>query len=200
MTKPTWITDRRPTKSDGDNDGDVIMQRRAGQEYGTWIHWSHVGAGIPWHHCSSWKPPVTLPGINGQWIDGASVLPTQDHADVDGEVQVHDAEGWTGTRSWDMVGKGNVWRPYPSKDSRPLVRARAEGTLPGLKGEWISGSDALPTREHGDDDGEVMVMASKSSTSPWARGWSSYGYEKWQRVIRTDAWQPFSHKDNRPQR
>jgi len=48
-----WITNRLPTRADGDEDGDVRLRR--GQGFGL-VHWSHLGPGAPWQHTSSWKP------------------------------------------------------------------------------------------------------------------------------------------------
>ena len=193
MTNPTWITDRRPTEADGDRDGYVCMERRPGhRDNPSMVHWSHVGAGIPWRHTVYWKPPVPvvkLPGINGQWIDGGSVLPTREHADRVGDVQVRDAHGRCSARTWSAVGKGDTWRPYSSKDTRPVELARAEGTLPGFRGDWILGAAALPTREYADQDGDVEVPSSFSGT-----------YRRWDLVGCGDAWKPRAHLDNRPQR
>jgi len=48
-----WITDRLPTKADGDRDGVVRMRHRVGFAL---VHWSHIGSGAPWQHTSYWKP------------------------------------------------------------------------------------------------------------------------------------------------
>ena len=53
-----WITDRLPTGADGDGDGDVRM--KSGPIGDNWyhIHWSYVGAGVPWQHTGRWYPPA----------------------------------------------------------------------------------------------------------------------------------------------
>jgi len=48
-----WITDRLPTKADGDRDGVVRLRHRVGFAL---VHWSHIGSGAPWQHTSHWKP------------------------------------------------------------------------------------------------------------------------------------------------
>jgi len=54
-----WITDRLPTKADGDMDGDVRMSSRPTCSIGhnfVLVHWSYVGPSAPWQHTSYWKP------------------------------------------------------------------------------------------------------------------------------------------------
>jgi hypothetical protein len=53
-----WIKDRRPTAVDGDRDGDVQIRRAPGSELLRFIHWSYVGAGVPWQHTMYYKPPA----------------------------------------------------------------------------------------------------------------------------------------------
>jgi hypothetical protein len=51
-----WETDRLPTAVDGDRDGDVQIRRAPGLI--RFVHWSYVGAGVPWQHTIYWKPPA----------------------------------------------------------------------------------------------------------------------------------------------
>lgn len=57
-----WITNRLPTKEDGDGRGEVRMNPRPGSRPGSIgynfvvVHWSYVGPGAPWQHTSSWNP------------------------------------------------------------------------------------------------------------------------------------------------
>jgi hypothetical protein len=53
-----WIRDRRPTAADGDADGDVRMKDGPGHRGDVFVHWSYVGAGVPWQHTSCWQPPA----------------------------------------------------------------------------------------------------------------------------------------------
>ena len=61
-----WITDRKPTKEDGDRHGQVRMLR---QELGAegikktscCLHWTCVEAGRFWIHCMNWNPPKQTP-------------------------------------------------------------------------------------------------------------------------------------------
>jgi hypothetical protein len=53
-----WIRDRRPTAADGDRDGDVRMLRGPSHRGYALIHWSYVGAGVPWQHTGLWQPPA----------------------------------------------------------------------------------------------------------------------------------------------
>ena len=53
-----WITDRQPTEADGDSDADVSCKRHPDQQGSHFIHWSHIGAGVPWKHTSYWQPPA----------------------------------------------------------------------------------------------------------------------------------------------
>ena len=59
-----WITDRRPTEADGDKDMDVRVRYGPDSEDYSYLHWSHVGAGVPWKHCGdphAWKPAAESP-------------------------------------------------------------------------------------------------------------------------------------------
>jgi len=56
-----WITDRPPTEADGDEGGDVRMKRAPGADENHFIHWSYVGAGVPWKHTPWWQPAPTEP-------------------------------------------------------------------------------------------------------------------------------------------
>jgi hypothetical protein len=53
-----WIVDRLPTEADGDPDGDVRMKRAPSGDRFHLIHWSYVGAGVPWQHTMCWQPPA----------------------------------------------------------------------------------------------------------------------------------------------
>jgi hypothetical protein len=54
----TWITDRLPTEADGDMDGDVQIRRAPGTDLFRFLHWSYVGAGVPWQRTVFWQPPA----------------------------------------------------------------------------------------------------------------------------------------------
>ena len=56
--KQEWIRDRRPTAADGDMDGDVRMKSGPGGDSFHFIHWSYVGAGVPWQRTGWWEPPT----------------------------------------------------------------------------------------------------------------------------------------------
>lgn len=57
-----WITDRRPTEADGDEDGDVFVRAAPGVDDGWCHHWSYVGERTPWTHTGIWwKPAVPAP-------------------------------------------------------------------------------------------------------------------------------------------
>lgn len=56
-----WITDRTPTKEDGDHLGQVIQQ--VSSKTGTtldlcFISWAYVKEGQSWIHSLNWKPPT----------------------------------------------------------------------------------------------------------------------------------------------
>ena len=61
-----WITDRRPTEADGDEDGNVVLrlvarvQWRPGSRFSQHVDWRHIGKGVPWKHTDIWQPP-TIP-------------------------------------------------------------------------------------------------------------------------------------------
>lgn len=54
-----WITDRQPTEADGDAHGYVVVPRGPDLRDQLLQHWSYVGPGVPWHHCSGWQPPAS---------------------------------------------------------------------------------------------------------------------------------------------
>lgn len=59
-----WITDRQPTKEDGDVDGEVLMQRYPNWrsllvDTSVYAGVAYVGPGVPWKHTSIWRTPVT---------------------------------------------------------------------------------------------------------------------------------------------
>lgn len=58
-----WITDRLPTKADGDEDGDVKIctSPRLSMEDWSYEKWYHVTLEWPWRHCSTWVPPEPEP-------------------------------------------------------------------------------------------------------------------------------------------
>ena len=57
MTTNDWITDRRPTEADGDEDGDVLARYHPNDDDHCYLHWSFAGEATPWKHCADWQPP-----------------------------------------------------------------------------------------------------------------------------------------------
>ena len=55
-----WILSRRPTEADGDAHGYVVVPRGPDLRDQLLQHWSYVGPGVPWHHCSGWQPPASV--------------------------------------------------------------------------------------------------------------------------------------------
>jgi hypothetical protein len=51
-----WITTRRPTEADGDDDGYVVVLNHPKLAGGGYFHWSIVPAGMAWEHVSTWTP------------------------------------------------------------------------------------------------------------------------------------------------
>ena len=58
MATNDWITTRRPTEADGDEDGDVLARYHPDDDDHCYLHWSYVGEVTPWKHCASWQPPT----------------------------------------------------------------------------------------------------------------------------------------------
>lgn len=79
MTETTWITDRRPTESDADSDGDVKLHDPVIDS--VFVHWKYVAEGAPWAHAPDWTPPASQPGfeVGQRWKrrDGEIVTVTQ---------------------------------------------------------------------------------------------------------------------------
>lgn len=61
-----WITDRRPSEKDTHGDGYVRMCLSPGSEDWSLVHWSYVGAGIPWKHTPHWEPKPAL-AVGQRW-------------------------------------------------------------------------------------------------------------------------------------
>jgi hypothetical protein len=60
-----------------------------------------------------------LPGLNGQWIQGATFLPRSEHADLSNEVEVF-CKGEFYDLHYTCVDKDYLWRPISEFDSRPF--------------------------------------------------------------------------------
>lgn len=57
-----WITDRQPSPEDADSDGMVCVRKNPSSEKDYWyLHWSYVGAGVPWRHSEYWWRPPSKP-------------------------------------------------------------------------------------------------------------------------------------------
>jgi hypothetical protein len=56
MSNAEWITDRPPTKADGDHIGSVHVKLHPRGISSCLIYWSHVAAGAPWQHTNHWQP------------------------------------------------------------------------------------------------------------------------------------------------
>ena len=195
MPDTHWITDRPPTEADGDEWSEVcVSSQPCGLGPLARIHWSYIKPGIPWRRSDTWQapPPRVLPGINGQWIDAASVLPTQADGDEDGEVALKTDKGNGLARDWCQIRPCDVWRPFTSADKRPLVLASLEEPqprkLPGKKGSWISGREVLPTKAEAGGDGLVVILTGHGSSE--ARHYSA--------ITSKHTWRPPLHFDTRP--
>ena len=51
-----WITDRLPTKADGNSEGDVLVREPTGKRTDLRLHWHNVMPGWPWRHSEDWSP------------------------------------------------------------------------------------------------------------------------------------------------
>jgi uncharacterized coiled-coil protein SlyX len=78
-----WIRDRRPTAADGERNGDVRMKSGPSGDRFHLIHWSHVGAGVPWQHTCLWFPPAEPAPTEADRIDALE----QRVAEVDQTVE-----------------------------------------------------------------------------------------------------------------
>jgi hypothetical protein len=52
-----WITDRLPTKADGDDDEHVRLATLDRSDYQI-ANWRCIHPGVPWKHTSDWEPPA----------------------------------------------------------------------------------------------------------------------------------------------
>jgi hypothetical protein len=58
MSNAEWITDRPPTRADGDHIGSVHVKMHPRGGSFCRIYWSYVAVGAPWQHTSHWQPPA----------------------------------------------------------------------------------------------------------------------------------------------
>ena len=64
-----WITNRQPSPEDADSDGDVRIRYSPGSWLSKHVHWSYVGAGVPWRPPSkpAPEPPAAAPEPQPAW-------------------------------------------------------------------------------------------------------------------------------------
>ena len=55
-----WITDRQPTRADGNENGLVLVHHVGLKSSKVFAHWSDLG-GAEWRHTSDWTPPTPEP-------------------------------------------------------------------------------------------------------------------------------------------
>jgi hypothetical protein len=111
--------------------------------------------------------------------------PTAEDGDSDGDVCMEPRPGSRHNPPcvhWSYVGPGVPWRR--------TVFWTAPANLPGVNGQWIKGTDALPSRCHADSDGEVQVLV--AGDLQWIQ-WRTVGS-----VTRSAIWRPAPQKDTRP--
>lgn len=109
MTDLAWITDRLPTKADGDCDGDVLVRTRPGHgsDRPAYCHWTLVRRGLSWRHADSWRPPASRLDfkVGQRWRrrDGEIVTVTQ-ITSSDGGCYADDSAG----TSWGYWSDGTA--------------------------------------------------------------------------------------------
>lgn len=113
MGEIDWITDRRPTEADGDEDGDVFVRTRPLRESRAYVHWSLVSAGTPWKPRSpvpepQHEPPSTTPrkfvAISSCWAEDTH------HADAVAD---------DGT-AWHFCSDERMWAQYTPLPAREV--------------------------------------------------------------------------------
>lgn len=72
-----------------------------------------------------------LPGIMGQWINSSEYPPTKQYADCINCIQrlVIPTRGVVAC-VWMNLGKGELWRPFSEKDTRPIVSNKVSTSTP----------------------------------------------------------------------
>ena len=116
MTTNDWITDRRPTEADGDEDGDVRARYHPDGDGYSFLHWSHVGEATPWKHCANWQLPTAAP----------EPTPTKPALAVgqrwrrrDGEVVTVYCTGGDGFLVGELSYDPNGTAPFPGTGPKP---------------------------------------------------------------------------------
>jgi hypothetical protein len=125
-----WITDRLPTKADGDMDGDVRMMLSPGAAADhLLVHWSYIGYGAPWQRTSCWEPSAEPEPIGGSMVscrwDGP---PPSPHSSVSGWFEQEGSKGiLQGLRISALPSRGGSSTGFP--EGQP---SRAEKHSPEL--------------------------------------------------------------------
>jgi hypothetical protein len=106
MITNEWITDRRPTEADTIGDGYVRMCVSPGSEDWTLVHWSYVGAGIPWRHPADWQPKPAL-AVGQRWRRRDRKVVTIDKFDR-GHAYGQTHPFWAGESSYTLDGRVQI--------------------------------------------------------------------------------------------
>lgn len=110
-----WIVESRPSEEDSNEDGYVLVCLSPGSEKWRLSHWSYVGAGVPWRHSYTWKPPAPKPSlaVGQRWRREDSVVVTIDEFDRNhtyGRTHPFWAGGFSYTPGGSVQISGN---PHP---------------------------------------------------------------------------------------
>ena len=116
-----WITDRRPTEADGDDDGDVLARYHPDADAICYMHWSHVGEATPWRHWSRWQPPTAPEPTTPTPRKFASLTRTADDFGYTIDAIDEDGVAW-----WMVIGPDDCsdtqWHqllPLPGRETQP---------------------------------------------------------------------------------
>lgn len=72
--RPRWITDRQPTEADGNKDGAVRIRKYPKKSMGAHVHWTHIGAGVPWEHTNDWVNDASSQTDHQEEVEAPVVL------------------------------------------------------------------------------------------------------------------------------
>lgn len=182
-----WITDRQPTEADGDGDGDVSCKRHPDGEGYQFIHWSHIGPGVPWRRTNYWQPPAqpeirvgqiwrSRKGMNGTIL---TVNPHGSDNDVESDLyggHWHNAQGHSclgsGEHEDDLVELiadvpaaeirvGQIWKRRDGVEVRIVKHDNPQFpffVVPPDPGEPVSLCRRDGTDKHNDSDYDLITL------------------------------------------
>jgi hypothetical protein len=101
-----WITDRLPTQTDADIDGDVLIPGEYNDE--CFVEWATVHDGEPWQQPDRYEQ-IKDNTIEDRWITSRQPLESDGNKDGAVHVRKYPNKSWGVNIHWSYVGPGVPW-------------------------------------------------------------------------------------------